>query len=296
MSSRRRRRAGIAAGVFVAVGALVVTGLTATTASADRLKDTEIVSGQLTVPGNSRAGLTVYCPSGKRPTGGGYYMRQGLVTVVVVDESRPSGNGWRVRARNLGSVAQNVDVSVVCSAGPVPTYATATTTTVPALQTRNVIAPCPGGYVPVGGGYRVEGPATGAERVAVIESDFTSISVDPRQDGWKIRVRNTTASSRTVDAWAVCMPDFHQNDFIRFGWTPYEVSVAPGTSHRQIGSATHRTMTHAGYRYSSPHLYLYGFRPIGPNQWALEAYVYSAAQQPATVQFNLFGVNDFTWP
>jgi hypothetical protein len=76
------------------------------------------VPGDFTIPagdplgGTPNSGVTVACPAGK-VVGGGYSSDSS--GNVIVTDSRPDGNGWRVEAANVnGTYAQTVGAYAVC--------------------------------------------------------------------------------------------------------------------------------------------------------------------------------------
>lgn len=78
----------------------------------------ELVSSQVTIPANSSEFISVSCPAGKRPTGGGVDALQSNgahSTLQRVIESYPTTSSWQALVRNDGTDARTARVYAICT-------------------------------------------------------------------------------------------------------------------------------------------------------------------------------------
>jgi hypothetical protein len=150
-------------------------------------------------PGATRT-LTATCPFGTLATGGGISAPRGF---LVTRNSKSSGNGWTITARNNTSANAELDVRAVCLTGAPGTAAvttvTGSTTNVSANNTGTSSASCGSGTL-IGGGYLT----TGTTSIMRVYSNKRSTSTSST---WQVSAQNTTTSSKSITAYAYCLPN-----------------------------------------------------------------------------------------
>jgi hypothetical protein len=182
------RRTGVLAGTVGAV-LLVAAGV----ARAD-VVGRQVVTSAFTVQPGQGWDTVASCPAGKVSTGGGY--SHGSTAGLVVDVSRPwtGGQGWHVHVLNTTASARTITAYVVCATVPSRQVVTSAFTVQPG-QGWDTVASCPAGKVNTGGGHS-HGSTSGL--VIDVSRPWTG------GQGWHVHVLNTTASARTITAYAVC--------------------------------------------------------------------------------------------
>lgn len=77
----------------------------------------QLVEKRVSVNANSTTTLTVDCPAGKVPFGGGFYALDGANNWSSVLRSSPTATGWAVMLKNSnGSYSNNFNIYVTCGA------------------------------------------------------------------------------------------------------------------------------------------------------------------------------------
>lgn len=156
------------------------------------VRDRQVVSGSAVVQPGQTGEAVATCPAGKTITGGG-----GTTNGLVIDASRPapSGQGWRVRARNPTGTARTLVVDAVCADAPSSGVVMGSLTAPPNSDGRATVS-CPAGTVSTGGGYSF----TPTTDISVVVHEPSS-----SPQGWVVEARNRTGTSRTVTVYAVCL-------------------------------------------------------------------------------------------
>jgi hypothetical protein len=151
-----------------------------------------------TVAPNATQTLTVTCPIGTLATGGGISAPQGF---LVTRNSKSSGNGWTITARNNTGSSKELDVRAVCITGAPftasVTTVTGSTTSVAPNATATSSASCSSGTL-VGGGYLT----TGTTSIMRVYNNRRSTSTSST---WQASAQNTTTASKTITSYAYCL-------------------------------------------------------------------------------------------
>ena len=75
----------------------------------------QAIERRVSVNASSTSTLTVECPAGKVPFGGGFYALDGTSNMSTVLRSSPTATGWAVMLKNSGSsYANNFNIYVTC--------------------------------------------------------------------------------------------------------------------------------------------------------------------------------------
>jgi hypothetical protein len=153
-----------------------------------------VTSGFVPDPPGGGATVTVTCPAGSLPLGGGSDTTS-LSTAMRLTGSSPDASGWRVDEDNTSGPDANAMVAGITTCGKVKGYSTQANgpLSIPAHTTLRLAAGCPIGSVAIGGGVLGEpSPA-----IAISSSG-------PDGMFWDNAVLNTSAAPATATAWAVC--------------------------------------------------------------------------------------------
>jgi Glutaminase len=232
-------------------------------------RETPLVSA--TVAPNATQTLTATCPFGTLATGGGISAPQGF---LVTRNSKSSGNGWTITARNNTSASAPLDVRAVCLTGA-PTTASVTTVTgstssVSANLSGSASASCASGTL-VGGGYST----TGTTSIMRVYSNKRSTSTGST---WQVSAQNTTTSSKSITAYAYCLA----NTRFTFNQVAGSAAYNGGFS---IATCTPKKMLGGGYAFPRTSAYHVDFTAnFGP-----EIYLVSMAGSPASGDPNALG-------
>jgi hypothetical protein len=187
------------------------------------------------VAAGSTQTASVTCPFGTLAVGGGIGAPRGF---QVTRNSKTSGNGWQVTARNSTSSTAPLTARAVClvgaPSGASVTTVTGSTSTVLPNATGTSSASCAAGTL-VGGGYSTSG-TTSFMRVYNNRRSTSTGST------WQVSARNTTASSRTVTAYAYCLAN------TRFTFSQVSSSFQGGPA---FTSCSPRKVMGGGFTFSS---------------------------------------------
>ncbi|WP_204044980.1 hypothetical protein [Acrocarpospora phusangensis] len=208
-------------------------------------------------PGASGHGVAT-CPSGKTAVGGGYDKQD---SSILVDVSRPDGNGWRVHAWNTGSIALHIYPWVVCATVTGRVIANAAAS-VPAGISASATAACPSGRRLTGGGFAFDT----ANGMASANPNITPVMNGPSGQGWKADAFNVTGVTRTIRSYAVCAT-LPSNTIIGAPGT-----IAPGQSPSiKANCPAGQVATGGGFAYGGANVRLEWFSVPGattsPNNW-----------------------------
>jgi hypothetical protein len=157
---------------------------------------TDQVYEQISISAGGTGSATAACPSGSVVVGGGY---ASSVDMLVYNHSM-SGNGWRAYAKNNAGSNKLLNAYAVClfNAPGATTEQVYQQAQAPAGGKGHPIANCPSGSIVTGGGWA--GQANGSLRI--YNSSKTS------GNGWQIWADNVSASSKPVNAYAICLSGF----------------------------------------------------------------------------------------
>jgi hypothetical protein len=274
-----RDRALVIVALGVAGGMLAATVLAAP-ASAAPISGTQVVSASVTVAANQAGVVTITCPAGTTPTGGGFgHGTLGHPGDLVLRESRPvNGNQWRVWARNVGATSQSLTGYTVCSSGQARTYPSASFT-VPAGGFASGTAGCASG-VSTGGGFSFP---SGADEWIVADR---SAPAAPGQ-GWSVRVRNHSGVDRTVTVFAVC------GDVSGRSVVTASAVAGPDNNNPYITAdcPTGMVTTGGGWAHGAPNHHLWQSIPVAANgayrRWQLRFYWYQGDPSYAVTVYSI---------
>jgi hypothetical protein len=155
---------------------------------------TIVNSAELTAPAGRQVRGTATCPAGRVPLSGSAALQTASV-LAGVNSSFPSGNGWAADVNNAGSGDFNFQVLVVC-AFPPKHYSIVTSGALndPADTQAGIVAVCPTGSKPLGGGV-----ASGSGSVQV--NINTTI---PIGHAWLDQMNNASPVDTDNVAFVVC--------------------------------------------------------------------------------------------
>src|SRR5271157_5315725 len=141
-------------------------------------------------PAGGVGSTVVNCPSGSVVTGGGYV---GSTNLFVYNSSE-DGNGWQVYAQNTSGSSQVLNAYAICLSGAsgATSQQVLNQATAPASGTGHVLSACPSGSLLTGGGF------AGSTNLFIYNTSATGTS-------WEVDAQNTSASSQTLNAYAVCL-------------------------------------------------------------------------------------------
>jgi hypothetical protein len=168
-------------------------------AAASSLTDYSVDAGPLVnVPANATVEADVTCPSDTVALGGGWEISETDPELTQGSgASAPLGtNGWRAFP-SAGAQPTTGDAWAVCAAQP-PKWAQVSSSYMvnPAGDATTATVACPKGTKVLGGGGF---NSSGSALVNIgLTSSLSSLK------GWSITENNNSASSESVDAWAVC--------------------------------------------------------------------------------------------
>jgi hypothetical protein len=135
----------------------------------------------------------VSCPAGSVVTGGGWAAPDGGLHFY---NSRKSGNGWQVRAKNTSGAARPIKAYAVCLSGTTGTTLEAGNSgSVPGNATGYVTAACTGDGLAVGGGF--------AGSVSLIV--YNTSPRPSTDDQWIVHAKNTTGTDKPFNVYVVCL-------------------------------------------------------------------------------------------
>jgi hypothetical protein len=186
----RKRRIGWLAAVVTTVLVTPVVGIGGAEAA---LLATEGRTGTLTLAPGASGSTILSCRSSSWAAVSGGFATD-VADEVMVNASRPSGNGWFVSAVNRTATTRTVQVQALCAVidGRV---VRARTALVAPMGSPDVTATCPAGTTSAGGGYQVDP----VDRLPV-----TSTRPAANGTGWTVTAFNATTGTRSVTAYTVC--------------------------------------------------------------------------------------------
>jgi hypothetical protein len=133
------------------------------------------------------------CPAGSIVTGGGWSAPDGGMHFY---NSRKSGNGWQVRAKNTAGATRPVRAYAVCLSGTSgTTNEVGNGGSVPGNGTAYVIAACGGDSLAVGGGFA-------GSTTLIVYNTSPKPSTD---DQWIVYAKNNTGTDKPFNAYVVCL-------------------------------------------------------------------------------------------
>jgi hypothetical protein len=153
---------------------------------------------QVTIPKNTTSVAEATCPSGSFVTSGGFTAPSDQ-SMIIIQNFKPSGNGWRVSAKNTStSASKSLAVYATCLSGPNVTVTEVSQDyAIPASvgMWGGGTATCPGGQILTGGGWATSGP-----NVKSYSSTMTNL-----MDGWDAWAFNTTSNQQPFSTYAMCL-------------------------------------------------------------------------------------------
>lgn len=160
-----------------------------------------VISSDVVSSSQTQVRVTVNCPKGTVPFGGGVFTSSGSIEVNVND-SFPSSTGWVGDLNNSSGATTNAAAGVLC--GPKPAhYKLVQGKTVKNPSGSHIVATatCPSGSKPLGGGAS-----------ATSNSVFTNLaSTFPQGRSWRVDENNASAGGDKVTPFAICgsVPRYH---------------------------------------------------------------------------------------
>lgn len=153
---------------------------------------------EVTIPKNTTSGAEAICPSGSVVTSGGFTAPSDQ-SMKIIQNFKPSGNGWRVWAKNTStSASKSLAVYATCLSGPNVTVTEVSRDyAIPAGVGLwgGGLATCPEGQILTGGGWATSGPN--------VKSSLSGIT--NTMDGWNTLAFNTTSSQQPFSTYAMCL-------------------------------------------------------------------------------------------
>ncbi len=164
------------------------------------------------------ASATATCPAGTTLTGGGFVVDVGDGTgSAVIGASQPAGNGWRMTARPPAPDATVAETAyALCATGIVAgstSIASASLAGVagnPGALPQAIVARCPSGQLPVGGGHS-DTSSTSAGGVLPLSDAAANGAASGDGTlpirGWSATAINGGQGTLTLTVFAVCVGD-----------------------------------------------------------------------------------------
>jgi hypothetical protein len=205
---RKLHRLGLASATAIgllclsAIGSVTAAGVAsaAPKLTSTRLTGLTFAEASVSLPADSQAGVTAFCPSGDEVVGGGGYEEiQGMGEDM--NGSLPyggAGTGWMVFFNNEESVSTSGVAVAICAASASLTnyslqYGDAVT--IPAGGEAQALVTCPSGTVSLGGGAHNEGTQT---------SEAMDASAPYGTTGWRSYMSSSGSGSTEGLAAVVC--------------------------------------------------------------------------------------------
>ena len=174
--------------------AIVPTTTPSPTATANAAPQAQVnfAFNEVTIPSGSQVHAQVSCPSGTTLLGGGYGINTSVSSLVQADDSYPlNATTWVIDTRQGAPETLDVHIEAECLQANFATTAQIMHASTNA-DGATVVATCPAGTLPSGGGYQ----AANGQTIASI----------PLSTGWKfINAGLPGGSAYAVTAYAVCV-------------------------------------------------------------------------------------------
>ncbi|MGV9316596.1 hypothetical protein ACWDR0_31085 [Streptomyces sp. NPDC003691] len=155
---------------------------------------TRITGGRVTVPGGGKATAFADCPSGWRPSGGGFVTTEPFLSSSRMDVD--ATGRWRVDLANNDGPAHGASAFVVCTT--VPVSIRETSIVLQPGEQNHVTAVCLSGQRITGGGAHAP-DSTGAPGVAINTNRGL-----PEPTGWGVHARNHTSVPQRLFIQSYC--------------------------------------------------------------------------------------------
>jgi hypothetical protein len=205
---RKLHRLGLASATAIgllclsAIGSVTAAGVAsaAPKLTSTRLTGLTFAEASVSLPADSQAGVTAFCPSGDEVVGGGGYEEiQGMGEDM--NGSLPyggAGTGWMVFFNNEESVSTSGVAVAICAASASLTnyslqYGDAVT--IPAGGEAQALVTCPSGTVSLGGGAQNQGTGT---------DDAMDASAPYGTNGWRAYLSSSGSDTTEGYAGVVC--------------------------------------------------------------------------------------------
>lgn len=153
------------------------------------------VHGQVDVPAGTRKQAVATCPAGSIATGGGFHAYPDGSLRVYNSCKADSGEGWQSWADNLSGSTKTHHAYAICLSGTGGTTARIMqSASIPGNTTGYAVPTCGSGTLVTGGGFA-------AQDDLIIYSSSGPYS----DDEWRVYVKNTSSSDRTLYGYAICL-------------------------------------------------------------------------------------------
>ena len=153
------------------------------------------VHGQVNVPSGTRRQAVATCPAGSVATGGGFHAYPDGSLRVYNSSKADSGEGWQSWAYNNSGSTKTHHAYAICLSGTGGTTARIMqSASIPGNTTGYAVPTCGSGTLVTGGGFA-------AQDDLIIYSSSGPYS----DDEWRVYVKNTSSSDRTLFGYAICL-------------------------------------------------------------------------------------------